>query len=129
MTTFADEHGEVAATYLAREYHPNELDTISALIRGIRDPELCTELIEAERSIGPRQGVVAELNQRKRLLEENPHLRQPIDELGRRDEPRDLPPKEVVLLDENGEEYDRGHSATSKVNDLQRARTDGGEDR
>ena len=120
MTSFADEYGQVAATYLAREYTPGELDTISALISGIRDPELCTELIEAELAIGPREGVIAELNQRKALLEEHEHLRQPIEELGRRDvpDPVELPPRDVRFLDENGEEYERGTSATAKLSAL-----------
>lgn len=117
MTSFAEQFGEVAATYLAREYHPDERDTITALIEGIRDPELCTELIEAELAVGPRQGVVAELNQRKHLLEQNPHLARPIEELGRRDvpDPAELPPRDVVFLDENGEPRDRSTSARSKV--------------
>lgn len=125
MTSFADDYGQVAATYLARRYAPEGLNTISALIRGIRDPELCTELIEAELAIGPRQGVVAELNQRKRLLKQNPELSRPIEELPRHD--RDVLKKRFVLLDENGEEYDRGSSATSKVAELQQVRTDGGD--
>ena len=41
-----------------------------------------------------------------------------VDELGRRDEHRGHPPKDVVLLDENGEPRDRSTSTSEKVTRL-----------
>lgn len=128
----AEEVGELAATYLAREHTPGELDTITALIRGIRDPDLCRELAAAELEVGPmiadgpRKPVIALLNRRKQLLDENPHLRLPIDELGRRDEPRELPSREWVWLDEDGEPYDRGRTADAKIAAKRAEANDGG---
>lgn len=115
---FSEDFGSVAETILARPHTDEPLDTLTVLVHGIRDPELCSELIEAELAIGPRQEVVALLNQQKHILEQNPDLTRPIEELPRREEPRDIPEKEVVFLDEDGNERDRTSSAASKVAEL-----------
>lgn len=123
--SFADDFGTVAETYLARPLTDEELDTLTVLVHGIRDPELCSELIEAELSIGPRKEVIALLNQRKHLLESNPELARPVEDLPRREVPGDRPEKEVVFIDEDGNELDRSASASSKLAQLA---ADGGGD-
>lgn len=114
-STLASDYGEEAARFLTRSYHEGELDTIEARIRGIRDLDIVQQLLEAEAAMARRQGVVALLNRRKRLLEQNPDQARPIEELPTRDGPRDLPEKTFVVVDENGEPYDRTRSAAERV--------------
>lgn len=96
---------------------------VKARIRGIDRIDVVDAWIYVETSIerGPRQQVLAWLNQRKKYLEEvgeRPDLlATPVDERPERyhEHDRDLPGKPVVIIDESGEEipYDEARSSTA----------------
>lgn len=64
----ADDFNEDAARFLGRPV-PSSLGTIEARIRGIQSVELIDDWLECEIAVGPRQSVLAALNQRKAQLE------------------------------------------------------------
>jgi hypothetical protein len=65
--TLADEYGEEPARFLARPV-PSSLRTIKARIRGIETVDEIEQWTACEAAIGPRQDVIAALNQRKAEL-------------------------------------------------------------
>lgn len=97
------------------EYEDAGHNVIAARIRGIRDPDLITAILDVEVNNRKRQDVIAALNQRKRILQENPALTRPISELPKRDLD-EIPEKpEPVFLDRDGNIRENRSTAHDKA--------------
>lgn len=70
--TLADDFADDPARFLGRPV-PSSLDTIEARINGIQSVATIDDWIECEVAIGPRQPVLAALNQRKAELDGSAH--------------------------------------------------------
>lgn len=102
---------------LTRPYGPGASNTIRDLIKGIRDLDRLQALLEAEINHQQRQQVIAQLNQQKLFLQENPELTRPIEELEELDDQDKYDKPEVRYLDRDGEPYERT-SADSKLREI-----------
>lgn len=69
--TLADDFADDPARFLGRSY-PGAKETIEARIRGIQSVETIQDWVECEAAIGPRQEIIALLNQRKAEVGESP---------------------------------------------------------
>lgn len=69
--TLADDFADDPARFLGRRF-PDAKETIEARIRGIDSLDTIQEWVECEAAIGPRQEIIAALNQRKAELSGGP---------------------------------------------------------